>query len=557
MLSMVPQRNSKKALILFSFIFILLFFTGGIIKNLNDKVSLMTSSVQSYQKMIDTQTEQLGSISLEKERLKRAVKEEQETHQETLKELRDSMNLLKEKCEEKTSRLEKQYSQLQELYKSLQEKDSRLESKFKTLSKSNVVAIGDVERLQGENKKLRMQLQEANSAKDSEMIKMRDHMGQLSIDRDKWKDQYLALFKQQQQSLDSIQLLQNEKDRLQEQIREIQKLSGGGKPTSSPKSTSNKPASGQRQMEPNVVVNKSSSTARPGLVPQVMEEPRSPASSSSTSASPLVGGAVAAQPPPMAEKAKPRQEKQLQYVFPPPHQQIPQAPPQKHHQAPPPLVRQLPQHQVLPQHFQPIQPQYHQGYLNKQKAVLHDDHIDVLQAPGGNYEETGEDQARYQQGGGGGYQQQQRAGGQQYWHQQVPPGVVPRQVYPNFPGRENLKRRAVNVKPWGAGHGQFEQGGVGRLQQGHGQFQQGQFQGWRQNPDQAEDNNEEQEGDQFDDEADGVVQEDNLDETGLAQPDPDYWDKLNQENPVIMDRGSNDLRFNPVHVQEKKHSAFR
>jgi hypothetical protein len=98
---------------------------------------------------------------------------------------------------------------------------------------------------------------------------------------------------------------------------------------------------------------------------------------------------------------------------------------------------------------------------------------------------------------------------------------------------------------------------VGRLQQGHGQFQQGQFQGWRQNPDQAEDNNEEQEGDQFDDEADGVVQEDNLDETGLAQPDPDYWDKLNQENPVIMDRGSNDLRFNPVHVQEKKHSAFR
>lgn len=48
------------------------------------------------------------------------------------------------------------------------------------------------------------------------------------MERDKYQDQYSALFKQLQQSLDTVQLLQQEKERLQEQIREIQRLSGGG-----------------------------------------------------------------------------------------------------------------------------------------------------------------------------------------------------------------------------------------------------------------------------------------------------------------------------------------
>ena len=37
----------------------------------------------------------------------------------------------------------------------------------------------------------------------------------MSAERDKYKEQYSALFRQLQQSMDSVQLLQTEKDRLQ------------------------------------------------------------------------------------------------------------------------------------------------------------------------------------------------------------------------------------------------------------------------------------------------------------------------------------------------------
>ena len=43
----------------------------------------------------------------------------------------------------------------------------------------------------------------------------------LFTERDKYKDQYSALFKQHQQSFDNIQMLQNEKNKLQDQIRKV------------------------------------------------------------------------------------------------------------------------------------------------------------------------------------------------------------------------------------------------------------------------------------------------------------------------------------------------
>ena len=125
-------------------------------------------------------------------------------------------------------------------------------------------------------------------------------MNVFCTDRDKYSSQYSALFKQHQQSLDSIQLLQNEKDRLQEQIREIQRLSGGaaGLQSSSPAPEVHQAQPDEAQDEVNELQG-SSSTARAPQLNQVMEEPGIPQNTSSTSSAPLVArGPAAAQAPP-------------------------------------------------------------------------------------------------------------------------------------------------------------------------------------------------------------------------------------------------------------------
>ena len=100
-------------------------------------------------------------------------------------------------------------------------------------------------------------------------------------------------------------MLQNEKDRLQEQIREIQRLSGqiGANKSSSP-------APEIHQVQPDELQNESqnangsSSTARAPQVNQVMEEPGLPQNASSTSSAPQAqGGPAAAQAPPPFQSA--------------------------------------------------------------------------------------------------------------------------------------------------------------------------------------------------------------------------------------------------------------
>ena len=126
------------------------------------------------------------------------------------------------------------------------------------------------------------------------------YLSPFCLDRDKYSVQYSALFKQHQQSLDSIQLLQNEKDRLQEQIREIQRLSGGaaGLQSSSPAPEVHQAQPDEAQDEVKELQG-SSSTVRAPQLNQVMEEPGIPQNTSSTSSAPLVArGPAAAQAPP-------------------------------------------------------------------------------------------------------------------------------------------------------------------------------------------------------------------------------------------------------------------
>jgi len=294
------MRNSKKAYAVYAVGLFVVFSIGLVIKNFNDKIGLMTDSVHSYQNMIEKQSEQMKAMNMEKERYKRDLKEEKEVNAETIREMETKVTKLEEDCKQENAKLEAEMSDLQDIHNNLEEQNKKLENKYKTLSKANSAAIADIEDFKAENKKLRTELHDASTSKASELMQLRDNMARLSLERDKYSGQYSALFKQHQQSLDSIQLLQNEKDRLQEQIREIQRLSGQ---IEANKSSS--PAPEVRQVQPDESQNESnnvigsSSTARAPQIHQVMEEPGLPQNASSTSSAPLaVGGPAAAQAPP-------------------------------------------------------------------------------------------------------------------------------------------------------------------------------------------------------------------------------------------------------------------
>ncbi|XP_023323473.1 putative mediator of RNA polymerase II transcription subunit 12 [Eurytemora carolleeae] len=222
MINVSVFRNTRKAYLVYGIGFAIIFLGGLVMKSFNDKISLMTSSVHSYQMMVDKQSDQLKAVSMEKERLKRDL----DDNEGSLRELKQTLDKLDLNCKEKVGKLEKEKEKVEEKFALLSESNIKLESKYKTLSKSNAKAIADIEEANNANKKLRARVDDANSSKASELMKLRDSIAVLTADRDKFKDQYSALFKQLQQSVDTVQLLQDEKARLQEQIREIQRLSG-------------------------------------------------------------------------------------------------------------------------------------------------------------------------------------------------------------------------------------------------------------------------------------------------------------------------------------------
>jgi len=311
MLSLLNTRNSKKAWAVYAVGLFLICSIGLVIKNFNDKLMLMTESVESYQQMVEKQTEQMKTIAMEKERYKRDLKEEKEVNAETIREMEVKVTKLEDECKQENAKLEAELSDLQEIHNNLQDQNKKLENKYKTLSKANSGAIADLESYKSENKRLRNELHDASTAKATELMQLRDNMARLTLERDKSSGQYSALFKQHQQSLDSLQLLQDEKDRLQEQIREIQRLSGQLGAASSKPLQGSSPVPEVHQVQPQHRKEEqndsvSSSTARAPLINQVMEEPGVPGNASSTSsAPPVASGQSGAQAPPPAQDAIP------------------------------------------------------------------------------------------------------------------------------------------------------------------------------------------------------------------------------------------------------------
>jgi len=272
MINVTALRGTRKAYVYYAVGFTAIVMVGLVMKSFNDKIALMTGSVHSYQMMVDQQSNQLKAVSMEKDRLKRDL----DDNDASLREMRTSLAKLDKACREQEEKMDDDLNSLQAKFSSLTASTSKLESKYKTMSKSNAEAIADIENLNLANRRLREQVAEASSTRTAELVKLRDSVAKLSQERDKYRDQYSALFKQHQQSSDSIQLLQDEKDRLQEQIREIQRLSGG-----------------IHQGKGGAV----SSSAIPVVEqPRVMQEPNKQLSSSTSSTPPSVAEVQGAEP---------------------------------------------------------------------------------------------------------------------------------------------------------------------------------------------------------------------------------------------------------------------
>ena len=180
------MRNSKKAYAVYALGLFVVFSIGLVIKNFNDKITLMTDSVQSYQKMIDKQTEQMKAISMEKERYKRDLKEEKEVNAETIREMEIKVTKHEEECKQINVKLEAEMSDLQDIHNNLEEQSKKLENKYKTLSKANGAAIAEIEGFKTENKKLRGQLHDASTSKASEFMQLRDSLAQISVGKLKY-----------------------------------------------------------------------------------------------------------------------------------------------------------------------------------------------------------------------------------------------------------------------------------------------------------------------------------------------------------------------------------
>ena len=268
MMNIIHMRNGKKAYVIYAVALFVFCSIGLIIKNFNDKIAVMSDSVHSYQEMINQQSEQMKTITREKERFKRELEEEKEDKELTVVEMNNSIQKMEAKHSQESKRQGKEVTELQESFRELEREKNKLEQKYKTLSKANGDAVADIEHFKTENKQLRSQLHDASTSKTSELLALRDSMASMSVERDKYKEQYSALFRQLQQSVDSVQLLQAEKGRLQEQIREIQRLSGG--------SSSAAPELLQVQPEGGAAPSGgTSSSPRPPVLAQAMEEPGS------------------------------------------------------------------------------------------------------------------------------------------------------------------------------------------------------------------------------------------------------------------------------------------
>ena len=355
MMALVARTSRRSALLagLATAVGLVLFV---VIKDMNDKLVVMTASNQNYQRMTDAQSDKIRKLQL-------ALKDEQSEHTIHARRFKTSESELKSGHEREKRKLQKDLSVAREELRALHQQYEILQNELEDVNEKHVDASHHMSRLQAESEKMA-----AQNARLKE--EMHQQLAAAKVETDRYKNQYVALFRQHQQSSDSIQNLEKERERLQLQLSDFQR--GDEVKSSSSKSP--------QVPEPNVIVKKSipggirkpSSTPKSVLKSQInIEEPVMPNGrfSSTTVVAPLanrnnVVAPVAAEPPHVfANNLNSNQNLVAQ------HQDVMEAP--KSHQGQDfngylhqqPFHQQQQQYQVYQQHQQPIdKPQLRYNY---------------------------------------------------------------------------------------------------------------------------------------------------------------------------------------------------
>lgn len=221
------------------------------VKDLNDKLRVMTVSNVSYQRMADTQSERLKSMGEELRKAKMA-------HELDLGSSRRDVSDLKAKLADSEAKSASLRKELDKVGKDLE-----------TLRRSHQA---DIYQANEEHDRLQRANSDLRQARDTSEAELAEKLRQATNDKDRCQDQYLALFRLQQQCTDSTQSLQT-------RLRDLQFRCGqaAGEPQG--------PAS--KSTSPGSLASSHSGMAlampEPAAAFQAPPPPPSPKSSSSTS----------------------------------------------------------------------------------------------------------------------------------------------------------------------------------------------------------------------------------------------------------------------------------
>ena len=196
---MTTVRSSKRIALggLFAVAFLVLCLLA--LKDLNDKLNVMTASNAGYQTMTDVQGDKIKLLTSELEVLRvskleeaKEMKEESKLQEKKFLELRDkfnALNLENQRCAGQLNDIVESKSQLESERDELQRGSARQKSEADHLS-----------------------------------VQFRDQIARLSLDRDACLRQYDALFKLHQAASDDVASLNQDKERLSLQLTDVTAL---------------------------------------------------------------------------------------------------------------------------------------------------------------------------------------------------------------------------------------------------------------------------------------------------------------------------------------------
>ena len=186
---MITTIRASKRIALGGFLGIgLLFICLLAVKDMNDKLGVMTASNAGYQKMTDSQGDKIKALSSEIEALRAAKVAELKMAENDKDRLRSQNDEMKRKF----NALSKENQDCNVKLDHIEETSKHLESER-----------DDLKRLSGRQKEDAEQL----------AVQLRDQIARLSMERDSCQRQYDALFKSHQEAADNLEKLSNEKQR--------------------------------------------------------------------------------------------------------------------------------------------------------------------------------------------------------------------------------------------------------------------------------------------------------------------------------------------------------